>query len=315
MVSLSTLNSEMKRFLRVTLGLVLLFAVCSFTYDGVVLWLMRRSPSCNAVKIERAVQGGQGERAAIFGSSRALGNYVPSIFGEETFNYGVNGMSINEAIELVVFYLEKNQSDSTVIINVDPWGEGSAQGKFVLRGDYTLVATDKHIRESMPGLSLSWSEWMPGLRFQGMLRSVFAQYMNAKKSVTKKIEKGAELLMSTRTQTEWAVIKKDLKEYSFVDLSDRQLERLYANQGNHRIVWAVAPTCRDHHDKLKNPDSLKNFLVRQASRSNVLTVNCFDQTVDYPDSFFADPTHLNIDGAKKFTGSLMLELNTIINEK
>ena len=303
----------MKRFLRVTLGLALLFAVCSFTYDGAVLWLMRRSPSCNAVKIERAVNGGQGEHVAIFGSSRALSNYVPSFFTNEAFNYGVNGMSLNEAVALAIFYLEKNQSDSTVVINIDPWG--AVPEKFNLIGDYRLVATDNHVRESLPSLSLSWSEWMPGLRFQGMLRSVFAQYINAIKSVTKKIEKGAELLMSSRTQAEWVVIKKDLTDYSFVDLSERELERLYESQGNHRIVWVVTPSCREHHDNLKNPDALKNFLVRQASRSNVLTVNCFDQTVDYPDSFFADPTHLNIDGAKKFTGSLMFELNTIINEK
>ena len=80
-------------------------------------------------------------------------------------------------------------------------------------------------------------------------------------------------------------------------------------------MWVVTPSCREHHDNLKNPDALKNFLVRQAARSNVFTINCFDLTNDYPDSFFVDPTHLNIDGAKKFTGSLMFELNTIINEK
>ena len=91
MASLSTSNSEMKRFLRVTLGLALLFAVCSFTYDGVVLWLMRRSPSCNAVKIERAVKGGQGERVySTKGIAATLSAYGGGVFSK-TGGYWVNG--------------------------------------------------------------------------------------------------------------------------------------------------------------------------------------------------------------------------------
>lgn len=108
----------MKRFLLVCASLFAFYVLFAWAYDCCALWLMRHSPSCSATKIERVVKGGEGESVAIFGSSRALGNYAPSILSASSFNYGVDGMSLNEALILVDQYLRHNPSDSTVIINL-----------------------------------------------------------------------------------------------------------------------------------------------------------------------------------------------------
>ena len=292
----------MKRFLLVCIGLLGFYAALACVYDYCVLWLMRHSPSCTATKIERAVKGGEGEAIAIFGSSRALGNYMPSAFSTNVFNYGVNGMSLNEALTLVDQYLQHNASDSTIIINLDPWGF-AVPGSFRLVGDYRLVGRN----QSIPGLSLVWTDWMPGFRFQGQLRTALTQYMNARKSYTKKIDNGAELLLNSRTESEWAVIKKDLKPYSFFYNSrcEEQIAALYVNQKNHRIVWVVSPSCTEHHQLHVNPSVMSVFLARQAQHPNVFIINFFDKATNYPDSLFADPTHCNVDGAEKFTKALV----------
>ena len=300
----------MKRFLLVCAGLLGFYAALACVNDCCVLWLMRHSPSCSAAKIERAVKGGEGEAIAIFGSSRALGNYMPSAFSTNAFNYGVNGMSLNEALILVEQYLRHNSSDSTIIINLDPWGFADPDTVH-FAGDYRLAARIRSVRESIPNLSLSWVDWVPGFRFQGQLRKSLAEYLNAREAYTKKIDNGAELLLNSRTETEWATIKRKLKPYFFFCNSrcEEQVESLYAKQGRHRIVWVVTPTCSAYHVLHQNPSTMKEFLVRQTQRPNVVVANQFDAFSDYQDIFFADPTHFNVTGSEKFTQELKLNLD------
>lgn len=313
MASSFTSNSEMKRFLLVCAGLLGFYAALACVYDCCVLWLMRHSPSCTATKIERAVKGGEGEVIAIFGSSRALGNYMPSAFSTNAFNYGVNGMSLNEALTLVDQYLQHNSSDSTVIINLDPWGFADPDTVH-LAGDYRLAARCRSVRDSIPNLSLSWVDWVPVFRFQGQLRKSLTEYLNARKAYTKKIDNGAELLLNSRTESEWATIKKGLKPYSFFCDSrcEEQLESLYEKQGCHRIVWVVTPTCSAHHALHENLSDMLGFLAHQTHRPKVTVVNLFDMVADFPDSLFADPTHFNVKGSEKFTQVLKHHHNSVI---
>ena len=303
----------MKRFLLVCVGLLGFYAALAWMYDGCVLWLMRHSPSCTATKIERVVKGGEGEAIAIFGSSRALGNYMPSAFSTNAFNYGVNGMSLNEALTLVDQYLQHNSSDSTIIINLDPWGFADPDTVH-LAGDYRLAARCRSVRDSIPNLSLSWVDWVPRFRFQGQLRKSLTEYLNARKAYTKKIDNGAELLLNSRTESEWATIKKDLKPYSFFCDSrcEEQLESLYEKQGRHRIVWVVTPTCSAYHPLHQNPSAMRDFLLQQARRSNVTIANLFDNVSNFSDSLFTDPTHFNVTGSKKFSQALKAYLDKVI---
>ena len=295
----------MKRFLLVCASLLAFYVLLAWAYDCCALWLMRHSPSCSATKIERVVKGGEGESVAIFGSSRALGNYAPSILSASSFNYGVDGMSLNEALILVDQYLRHNPSDSTVIINLDPWGFAEP-GKVRFVGDYRLVAQNRSVRDSIPGFPLSWVDWMPGFRFQGALRGLLSQYLNARWGYTKRVDNGAELLLNSRTESEWAAMKEQLEPYSFFCNSrcEEQVVSLYANQGRHRIVWVVAPISSVHHALHKNPSDMKAFLSRQAQRPNVFVIDLLDTVDDYPDSLFVDPIHLNVMGAEKFTKAL-----------
>ena len=295
----------MKRFWVTCASLVGIYALLSLVYDGCVVWLMRHSPSCNATKIERAVNGGEGESVAIFGSSRALGNFMPSIIVTNAFNYGVNGMSLNETLLLLDQYLSHNSSDSIIIINLDPWGFANPE-KLRLAGDYRLVGRRQTVRATITGLNLLWSDWVPGFRFQGQLRKLLSKYLNARKACTKKVDNGAELLLNSRTESEWEVIKKGLKPYSFFSntVCDEQVATLYRKQQAHRIVWVVAPTCSAHHALHQNKQNMITFLKWQDKYPNVSVVNFFDSVPDYPDTFFSDPTHFNVKGAEKFTRAL-----------
>lgn len=302
----------MKRFLLTAFGLTLCFLALSIAYDATVLWMMRRSPSCTATKIERAVTGGAGESIAIFGSSRALGNYMPSILAPDAFNYGVNGMSLNETLLLVNHYLRQNTSDSLLLINLDPWGFANPDTHQLI-GDYRLAGRKKHFRDAFPGLNLSWPDWTPGLRFQGELRTATTAYINSLRAVTKKIDNGAEILLNSRTEAEWKIIKKGLKPYSFFfdARCEELLKTIYTLQGAHRIVWVVAPTCPAHHANHQNPAAIISFLQKQSANPRVNIINLFNNSDGYPDALFTDPTHLNVHGAEKFTQELKTLLKSL----
>ncbi len=293
----------MKRFVIFCLSLLCLFAAMAFVYDAAVLWLMKHTPSNAAVKMARIAEGGKGESIAIFGSSRAITGYVPSCFDKPTFNYGMNGMMLGEVLFVVDLYLRNNHSDSTVLINVDPWGfTGPNANK--LFGDYRLL--NKKKRDTFKDLDIGWTDCLPGFRFQGNLRTALKEYLNDKKGLSRKSDNGAVLLLNSRSKEEWVTIKKDLKPYEFYidENCERQIEELYSHQGKHRIVWVVAPSCPAHHDILKNPDALSKFIATQSARQNVSVINLFDEVSQFPDEMFVDPTHLNIHGAKKFSEQL-----------
>lgn len=299
----------MKRFLLACAFLACFTVGVCALYDFGVLWMMRRSPSCVATKMERAMKGGQGEDLAIFGSSRALGNYVPSLLSTNAFDYGVNGMTLNETLIVVRRYMELNKT-ATILINLDPWGfESPERVRFV--GDYRLAALNAEVRESVLGRGLKWTDWLPGFRFQGALRSSMAEYLNARLAATKQIDCGAELLLNSRTESEWAVISKDIKPWDFkrIEGCDKELDALYSEQGDRKIVWVVSPVAPSKYEKFAGQKGLSEFLSEQASRQNVSVINLLDQQslIDYP--LFADPTHFNVKGAELFTEMLKTRLD------
>lgn len=299
----------MRRFVLTLCALVSIFATLSLVYDRAVLWFMRNSPSCVAAKIERAVQGGAGERIAIFGSSRALSNYKPSSFGVEAFNYGVNGMSLNEALRLVNVYLINNQSESIVLINLDPWGFLPDDPKELV-GDYRLVSNRARTCELLHISHATAIDMMPGIRFQGMLREAMSTYLNTLKGISRVVDHGAELLPASRSRAEWEAINAKIVPHVFscTKNNEQLLDLLYASQGRHKIVWVVSPISSNHHMLHRNPDAIKLFLTQQTSRPGVYSVDLFDRVSSYPDSYFADQTHLNLSGAEKFSCELCSEL-------
>lgn len=273
-------------------------------YDYLNLVLMRGASANPAAKIERIFSADAGEKIAIFGSSRALGNYYPSKIGPDVYDYGMNGMGMAETLFLCQEYLKRHHPEM-VIIDLNPWEFGSLKNaKYV--GNYRLAGCSSQVRSTLPQNLLKWSDWMPGLRFQGGLRRALAQYINAKRCTTKKIDHGAEILLNSRTDAEWRALDKTLFDYTFNFRKEyeRILDNLYDIRGRTKIGWVVSPLMPEMCARMKDKPKLEAFLSEQANRPGVYARSYLDQTSCFPRECFVDHEHLNIRGASRFSGML-----------
>ena len=292
----------MKRFLIyfgcVTLSTIILAFLC----DRVNLYLVHHSTGNFIFKMERLWQKHKvltvdDDEIPILGSSRALGNFVPSELSPKCFNYGVNGMGLNEVL-FNLKALEGVESASPIILNFDPWSNlTESEGNWV--GDYRL--SPRSGRSEI-------LDTIPGIRFYGMFRKNLTDFFNSKKAVTKVVDKGAVLLKTSRNDKEWTIINSKLTSWSFdykawVEKFEQQIKAL-----SPRMVLVVVCPCSSRKTELfDSRNNLESFLSRIDNLSNVTVVNYYGSD-KFSDADFVDPTHFNIEGAKKFSRLLKKEI-------
>lgn len=223
-------------------------------------------------------------------------------------------MGLMETLRLVKVYLEKNPK-GIVIINLDPWGFSYSGGGLSanLVGDYRLVEGSRHVRDALRLEDVHWSDWMPGIRFQGALRNTLASYINARKAVTKKIDAGAELALTSRSEQEWKVINAKLRRFDWnvYDEGMKLLSEVLAAGRNAQLVLVVGPVSPFKRGLYDGRSKLESFLDEQRRHPGILVLNYFDRE-EFESSDFADPDHLNIYGAEKFSALLRDDLTEAV---
>lgn len=281
----------MKRFCVYAGCLMACVVFLSLLNDWIVIRLIRKSNSLMMCKMERFWQICEKDDFPILGSSRAQSNFVPSLISNRCYNYGCDGMHLPEVVFLLKG-LKGRESSLPIIVNLDPWEfYGFDNPEFV--GDYRLAPKSGR---------MLFLDRIPGVRFYGETRKAFVAYVNERKSVTKKIDNGAVLLKTSRTPNEWAVINRKLAQQKFVP--DVHAAKIFENalvDLAPRKVYVVVSPCNSRFMELyENMDDLCRYLTHLAMLPNVTVVNLFGNA-KFTDADFADPTHLNCDGAQKFT--------------
>ena len=281
----------MKSFLKYFFALLAFVVGLALANDGLNVYLMRNAVGNSAGKMARLWGNPCPEEVTVFGSSRALGHFVPSILGTNCFNYGENGMGVPE----VLFLLEtasRRRTDIPVIVNLDPWGFGGfAHPRFV--GDYRLAPQSGR---------LAWKEKLWGVRFYGCLRQSFTMWLNERTATTKVIESGAVIPRQSRTPEEWKVMNAKQKPWRFArdDAGERRFEEQLKALAPRQVYVVVGPCCSRFTELYPDADSLRNYLARLAQLTNVRILNLFE-TEAFTDLDFFDPLHLNYQGACKFS--------------
>jgi len=281
----------MKRFLLYCFLLSLCVVALAAANDVANLWLIRASSGNPAYKMERLWRGYERDEIPILGSSRAQSNFVPSEISPHCFNYGCDGMCLEEVVFLLN-QIAKRDSCLPVIVNLDPLGfDGFAKLNFV--GDYRLVPESGRIEIS---------ESLPGLRFHGALRKSLTSWLNVRKAVTKVIDNGAVLLKNSRTDEEWRVMNLNLTSWSFVRNSSGEalFETALSALSPRKAIVVVGPCCSRFMELYPSGLELEKYLNHLKTLDNVIVINFF-RSPHFTDQDFADPTHLNIEGARKFT--------------
>ena len=170
----------MKKFLTYFAGIALAVIALAILNDWANMYLVHHSSGNPISKMERLWQRTNDDELPIIGSSRALGNFIPSELSPKCFNYGVNGMGLKEIL-FNLKALEGRNSKESIILNFDPWSALSDSDENWI-GDYRLAPRS--------GRS-TVLDTIPGVRFYGMFRKNLTDYLNSKKAVTKVVDRGA----------------------------------------------------------------------------------------------------------------------------
>ena len=298
----------MKRFLLIMLGIVAWVVAWVVIYDQVNVWLVRHAPGNSAYKLERLLLSANASETPILGSSRAETCYAPSVLGTNVFNYGISGSCIRETLFHLRLVLER-KTIGDVIVNLDPWGFAyyGKEKTSGFAGQYGLVAINSDVRQKLPDGLVTLSDWLPGIRFQGCLRANLTAWLNARKAVTKKVDQGAALIKRSRTEEEWKVIDAALKPESFVGPNDEVqvelnlIKNLLKERSGVRVFWVVSPASPSWRQLYTGERELEQFLKSLQGQNYVVN---FLGDRDFEVADFADPTHLNLDGATKFSKKL-----------
>ncbi len=297
----------MKALVRPFLFLSLVVVLGLAASDGINKWLILHSSSSSTYKTYRLFVEKPSDEIPLLGSSRALGNYVPSVISPRVFDYGINGSGMYETLFMLREAL-KNPSPGPILINLDPWG---FHGEYApsLQGDYRLALSVPIVREHV---AFAWSDLIPGIRFHGLTRRNLTTWLDGKTALIKRIDQGAALIIQSRSEREWEIINRKIKDSTFSCQPSwqKELEQIVATT-NHPIVWIVSPIAPHWREHYHGEKKLKAFLDQMAKRPNMHVVNMLDETADYTEAEFVDPTHLNIRGATRFTKQLLPRLQAL----
>lgn len=301
----------MKKFLLFAFGLIVTFLALTFVYDGLNLALVRSSSGNGAYKMERFFSELAEDEIPILGSSRALENFAPSEIATNCFDYGIDASKPFETLfqlrDLVI-----RKKSGMILVNIDPWGF-SLFNDTLFRGDYLLAAKTHDVRCRLPQGVVNGLDWLPGIRFQGRLRSNLAFAMNDRLSVTKIIDHGAVYLVIPRTDEDWATIDKTLKPTDFGLPSEacqtmlNEIARIVkSREGRLRVFFVIGPCSPSWCKLFTGGDTLrkwvKDFNAAMAD-SHLMVIDLFSDS-DFGRKDFVDPTHLNRDGAVRFSREL-----------
>lgn len=306
-------SSDMKKFLLSLLGVLGVLAALLLANDAICRGLIFASTGSIQYKMYRLFNERPKGEIAIIGSSRAQGHFVPSVLGENVFNYGLDGSSQYETVLHLHALIARNDT-APIVVNFDPWGLGGGN----LKGDYSLASNRADVPTAAQKLPpLDASTW-PGVRFWGKLRASAANALNAKMGGTKHIDNGAILQRISRNDAEWARINANLKATNFgvnaavwIDLES------CLNAPHPPIYFVISPISPAWYERFaaehENVDALANLVTRLRSFPNVRVIDLMtDARERFPQSTFFDPTHLNEAGARQFSEELKTILSTEI---
>ncbi len=278
--------------------------------DSLNVALVTASTGNSAYKTYRMFAQKPQPEIPILGSSRASQNYVPTELSPLAFNYGMDGSGMYETLTFLKYAL-RNPHPNPIIVNLDPWGFNGVCTPSV-SGNYILALNNPTVQAFLPEGRTTWEDRIPGLRFHGSLRSNLTLWLNERYGVTKVNLAGATLQKLSRTPEEWRIINARIRTNTFAcDPSWLEMVNEIEATEAHPIIWvvsAVAPHWRKHYT---GEAAMNTFLADQARRPHTYVINLYAETADYTEAEFVDPTHLNMQGALRFTRQLKAHLSAL----
>lgn len=267
---------------------------------GMRKYVIFKTPMHGAAKINRAINGVENE-LPIFGSSRALGSYIPDSIAPNGYNYGINGTSF-EVIDIFLKYeTARKEATSPIIINFDydmfrgGIGDPNNYIPHVNRPEFRSLLQERD----------KWKVWyrLPGIRFFNSYDSYIKDYINVQVGLTKVVSKGASLEKNVIPEATFKKLVdgrlKNPEEWGIDSLQEAQLIAHFDSRPDRKFYLVAAPYHWSYYKGFKGMPEAQDWLQKINRRANVEVIQVDGR--DWPDSLFVNTTHINLAGAKRFT--------------
>jgi hypothetical protein len=261
-------------------------------------YVIFNSEISGAYKINRILNKTKNSEIPIFGSSRAQGNFVPSILGDNYFNYGIDGTQAN----IWLFFLEqelKKEKSTPIIINFD------LEGLVYSDGDIGNYIPNWENTESILISEREFYYNVPLLKYFGKFELYTKYFLNDRMNLTNVTDNGGSFVKTHLTQDKFqeAVSERHKTETLFI-LDNVLLEKFNSliASTSRQIILVTSPYHKAYFNKFNNIDDVNNYMSNLKLKKNILIIDLrnYIQT----DSMFMNTTHLNYEGAVKFSNEL-----------
>lgn len=278
-------------------------------------YIIRETQSRGQYKVYRSLYENDPNEIPIFGSSRAVGNYIPSLIHPDCFDYGIEKSQGLLALVFLTHELKKPRK-TPIILNFDyqffqNWGPNEIQFLPYLSDSlFGAYYRDKY--------DYSFTKRIPGIRFFGKYTEYMSDYLVDKNyeaggSISKQfyLEKGCYIGKKVHTEKSFAFFLEQRKHKTeFWAYEPKLADAFYAIMKRfpeRHIFLVVSPYHPAFLDSFVGENLAKQYLRRLAELPNVHVLNYARMELELSD--YTNTSHLNYNGAQKFSKELRRALN------
>ncbi len=290
----------------------------------------------NTRKIDRIIVGNFEEEIPIFGSSVARRGYYCDSIAPNVYNYGMSGSLFNSIYPLMQIELDKDK-DTPVILDFDHHTFLYSEYIKLDLSNYVPHIENAYIREMLKEHDkYDWNFRVPGLRYFGLYMDYTRDFLKPKLETEELISCGGVFyppkeqvfLRYLAKREEMIKEEQNLREkkksnptlfnnsdarrleyfealFSFDPDSGNvaKFESLMKENPNRQFFLVYSPQNWSKIDALENYDEVISFLDKLEKDHPNLKVLDYS-LADFPDTYYRDSGHMNILGAKVFSGML-----------
>lgn len=294
----------MKKFIKLLL-LVLGFGFIMIL--GIIIifekTLFEKSDTLAYEKISRFYSLNNQDGIVIFGSSRAEGNFIPSLLGEnsKTYNYGLPGTGNKMWYYMLLDELD-NSISHKVIINIDLQKKPIAVGEDYNYNYYLKLPKNTKLYSSLDIKTKTSLIPYPFYYF-GTIKGFISESLKDHISLTAKTDNGFKGNTNSISQVQFdeiinnsEAIQVQFKEELWRNLFNR------ISESNDEVFFVLTPTFPRYLEKIDFTNFKKNITKLSEKYSNIKFYD-FSNSIKNQNLFY-DPNHLNYRGAMKFSNIL-----------
>jgi len=262
--------------------------------------VLGKATANGAYKVHRILTETHPDEIPIFGSSRANGSFIANILGKKYHNYGLDGAFDNVSLFFLKEELKKNKK-TPIIIELGMEGLNPSTGNAMY---YLPHASNPSVKALMGDFYKPW-HLIPLVKYYGYTEAYTDIYLKS-------------LPTTTQTTLAWSKQEAPIEEFIRARLKMptvfrndsglvKALDTILRAHTTRKIIFVIPPYHSAYFTTFEGEKEAQAYLVFLTTFSHVRVLDCGH--FSYPNSLFINTTHLNYEGAVRFSTELRFLLN------